>query len=119
MNLKHLVVAILAALTGFLSVQSTAAGEQGRAPFLIAGVQERKEMRVEPFPTNKLDLAAPERMLGEALQNSDKGKPASLLPALNRILEQYPDFSDGYIMRAFSLCDSGNDRAALTADLDR
>jgi tetratricopeptide (TPR) repeat protein len=119
MNPKHFFVAILAALTGFLSVQSIAAEEQRRTPSLIAGVQEPDEMRVEPFPTNKLDLAAPERMLGEALQNSDKSKPASLLPALNRILEQYLDFSDGYIMRAFSLCESGNDRAAITADLDR
>ena len=58
-------------------------------------------------------------MLGEALQNSDQSKPATLLPALNRILAQYPDFSDGYIMRAFALCDSGNDRAAIAADLDR
>jgi hypothetical protein len=64
MNLKHFIVAILAALTGFLSVQSIAAEEQRRTPVLIAGVQEPDEMRVEPLPTNKLDLSAPERMLG-------------------------------------------------------
>jgi tetratricopeptide (TPR) repeat protein len=113
MNLKHFFVVVLVTSTGLLSAHSMA------APISIAGVQEPEEMRVEPFPTNKPDLSPPERLLGEALQNSDKGKPASLLSPLNRILEQYPDFSDGYIMRAFTLCEPGNDRAAIAADLDR
>jgi tetratricopeptide (TPR) repeat protein len=113
MKLKQFLVVVLATFTGLLSVQSIA------APILVVGVQEPEEMKVDPFPTNKLDLSAPERMLGEALQALDKNKAASLLPALNRILEQYPDFSEGYIMRAFSLCDPGDDRAAITADLDR
>jgi tetratricopeptide (TPR) repeat protein len=101
------------------TVGTIAAAEQSRQPILIPGIQEPEEMRVEPFPTTKRDLTAPERMLGEALQKSDNSNPATLLPALNRILAQYPDFSDGYIMRAFALCDPGNDRAAITADLDR
>jgi tetratricopeptide (TPR) repeat protein len=108
----------VAVLINLLAAQCLAE-EQRRAPILIVGVQEPEEMRVEPLPTNKLDLTAPERMLGEALQNSDNSKPATLLPALNRILAQYPDFSDGHIMRAFALCDSGNDRSAIAADLDR
>ena len=110
---------ILSLITAVLPVRTVAAeGQLG--PILTLGVQEPDEMRVAPLPSSKLiDLTAPERMLGEALQNSDQSKPATLLPALNRILAQYPDFSDGYIMRAFALCDSGNDRAAIAADLDR
>jgi tetratricopeptide (TPR) repeat protein len=119
MKPRNLIAAILAALPSFLSVQLIAAEEQRSAPVLIAGVQEPEEMRVEPLPTNKLTISAPERMLGEALQKTDNSKPATLLPALNRILDLYPDFSDGYIMRAFALCDPGNDRTAITADLDR
>jgi hypothetical protein len=100
-------------------VGTIAPAEQSRQLILIPGIQEPEEMRVEPFPTAKHDLTAPERMLGEALQKSDSRNPATLLPALNRILAQYPDFSDGYVMRAFALCDPGNDRAAITTDLDR
>jgi hypothetical protein len=80
-------------------VGTIAPAEQSRQ-LLIPGIQEPEEMRVEPFPTAKHDLTAPERMLGEALQKSDSRNPATLLPALNRILAQYPDFSDGYVMRA-------------------
>jgi hypothetical protein len=75
------------------------AEEQSRVPILIRGVQEPAEMQVEPFPITKYDLTAPERMLGEVLQNSNGSKPATLLPALDRILAQHPDFSDGYMMR--------------------
>jgi hypothetical protein len=96
-----------------------AAEEQRLQPILIPGVQEPEEMRVEPLPSTKSDITVPERMLGEALQKSDNSKPATLLPALNQILAEYPDFSDGYLMRAFALCDPGNDRAAIAADLDR
>jgi hypothetical protein len=68
MNLKHFFVVVLVTSTGLLSAHSMA------APISIAGVQEPEEMRVEPFPTNKPDLSPPERLLGEALQNSDKKK---------------------------------------------
>jgi tetratricopeptide (TPR) repeat protein len=114
---SFLIAGVVSALMAV--VGTIAAEEQRRPPILIPGVQEPEEMRVEPFPTTKLDLTAPERMLGEALQKSDNNKPAMLLPALNQILAQYPDFSDGYVMRALALCDPGNDRAAITADLDR
>jgi tetratricopeptide (TPR) repeat protein len=96
-----------------------AAEDQRREPILIPGVQEPEEMRVKPFPTTKADLTASERMLGEALQKSDKSQPAALVTALNQILAKYPDFSDGYLMRAFALCDPGNDRTAIAADLNR
>jgi len=117
-GLRSLLIAgATSALIG--TVGAIEAAEQSWQPILIPGVQEPEEMRVEPFPTTKAELTEPERMLGEALQKSDNSNPATLLPALNRILAQYPDFSDGYIMRAFALCDPGNDRAAITADLDR
>jgi hypothetical protein len=74
------------------------------APILIPGVKEPDEMRVEPFP--KPILTAPERMLGEALKNSTD--PTALLPALNQILAQYPEFSDGYLMRLGALCKGGD-----------
>jgi tetratricopeptide (TPR) repeat protein len=115
---SFLIAGVMTAL-GAGTVGNVAAEEQRRQPILIPGIQEPEEMRVEPFPTTKLDLTAPERMLGEALEKSEKSKTATLLPALNRILAQYPDFSDGYIMRALALCEPGNDRAAITADLDR
>jgi hypothetical protein len=88
-------------------------------PILIPGVLEPKELQVEPLPINKIDLTAPERMLGEALKSSDASKPATLLPSLNQILAQYPDSTDGYVMRAFAFCDAGSDRNAITTDLNR
>jgi tetratricopeptide (TPR) repeat protein len=107
----------------FIALQTLASQspgqEQRRAPILIPGIQEPEEMRVEPVPTKKIDLTVPERLMAEALQNSDKSKPTSLLPALNLILATYTNFSDGYIMRAFALCDAGADPAAIAADLDR
>jgi hypothetical protein len=53
-------------------------------------------MRVEPLPSGRSDITAPERILAEALQKSDNSKPATLLPALSQILAQYPDFSDKF-----------------------
>jgi tetratricopeptide (TPR) repeat protein len=88
-------------------------------PILIPGAQEPKELLVEPFPMSKFEPTVPERMLGEALETSDTSKPATLLPALNQVLAQYPDFTDGYFMRAFALCDAGSDRTAISADLNR
>jgi hypothetical protein len=66
-----------------------------RDPILIPGVQEPEEMRTEPIPVEV--LAPPERMLGEAAEQvGSNGNPAALLPALDRILAKYPDYSDGY-----------------------
>jgi tetratricopeptide (TPR) repeat protein len=89
----------------------TIAGHAIAAPILVPGVQEPEEMRIGPFPIPT--LTAPERMVGEAL-----GNPTTLLPALNRILAQYPDFSNGFILRVGELC-KGIDRGAIMADLDR
>lgn len=111
-SLEALVFAATSALTN-----PTATAQQ--SPVLIPGVLEPEEMRVEPLPIKKIELTAPERMLGDALKASDNSKPSTLLPALNQILAQYPDFSDGYVMRAFALCDAGNDRAAISADVGR
>src|SRR5450631_881901 len=108
--------ALLLIATSALANQTVTAQQH---PILIPGVLEPKELQVEPFPINKIDLTAPERMLGEALKNSDTSKPATLLPSLNQILAQYPDFTDGYVMRAFAFCDAGSDRNAISADLNR
>jgi len=85
---------------------------------LILGVQEPEEMRVEPFPTKKVELTAPERMMGEIFQQmSGKSDLTALLPAFNRLLTEYPEFAEGYVMRLGALCE-GNHRAAIMADLD-
>jgi hypothetical protein len=49
-----------------LSVEVAIAQGQ-RGTILIPGVQEPEEMRVEPFPTKRVDPTGPERMLAEAL----------------------------------------------------
>ena len=96
--------------------QSGAANEQYSAPVLISGVQEPAEMRVEPIPAAV--LTPPERMLGEAMQQvGNRGGSAPLLPALDRILAKYPDYSDGYVMRLGSLCDGG-DRTAILSNVN-
>lgn len=112
-----LALALVALLVLISTSNQTAIAQQ--RPILIPGVLEPEEMRVESFPNKKIELTAPERMLGDALKTSDNSKPSTLLPALNQILAQYPDFSDGYVMRAFALCDAGSDRNAISADLDR
>jgi tetratricopeptide (TPR) repeat protein len=89
------------------------------APILIPGVKEPDEMRVEPLP--KSNPSAPLRMLGEAFGLPNSKEPRVLLPALDQILAQYPEFSDGYVTRAFTLCDGGDRSAvgAIMADFDR
>jgi tetratricopeptide (TPR) repeat protein len=85
-----------------------------RGPVLIPSVQEPEEMQVEPIPVEL--PTPPERMLGDAMQQvGNNGGPAALLPALDRILAKYPDYSDGYVMRLGTLC-SGNDGAAILSN---
>jgi tetratricopeptide (TPR) repeat protein len=86
-----------------------------RDPILIPGIQEPAEMRVEPIPVAV--LTPPEQMLGEAMQQVGNKGPAALLPALDRILAKYPDYSDGYVMRLGSLCD-GSDRTAILSNVN-
>jgi len=87
-----------------------------RDPILIPGVQEPEEMRVEPFPAAL--PTPPEHMLAAAMQEvGNNSKPEALLPALDRILKKYPDYSDGYTMRLAALC-SGNDLKAILFNLN-
>jgi len=73
-------------------------------------------MRVEPFPA--ASLTPPEQMLGAAMQEvGNNSQPDALLPALDRILKKYPDYSDGYTMRLAALC-SGNDLKAILFNLN-
>jgi tetratricopeptide (TPR) repeat protein len=108
-------VLFLIVITTVLIVASVAQ-EQHRAPILIPGVQEPDEMRVEPFPI--IVPTEPVKMLAEATQKFGKTEPATMLPALNRVLAKFPDFSDGYAMRAtLSFCESG-DMATALSDID-
>jgi hypothetical protein len=60
-------------------------------PILTPGIQEPAEMRVDPIPVAV--LTPPEQMMGEAMQQAgNKGGPAALLPALDRILAKYPEY---------------------------
>ena len=96
--------------------QSALAASQHSEPILIPGIQEPEEMSVQPISVEV--PTAPDRMLGEAMQQvGNKSSPAVLLPALDRILAKYPDYSDGYVMRLGSLCE-GNDRAAILSDIN-
>jgi len=99
--------------------QSAVAVSRHSDPILIPGIQEPEEMRVEPIAAAV--LTPPERMLADAMQqagnDNNKGGPAALLPALDRILAKYPDYSDGYVMRLGSLCD-GSDRAAILSNIN-
>jgi tetratricopeptide (TPR) repeat protein len=109
-------IALFAYRTQVNHTQSAAAVERHSAPILIPGIQEPAEMRVEPIPVAV--LTPPEQMLGEAMQQvGNKGGPAALLPALDRILAKYPDYSDGYVMRLGSLCDGG-DRTAILSNVN-
>ncbi|HCC55917.1 MAG TPA: hypothetical protein DEQ47_01400, partial [Solibacterales bacterium] len=116
-------IALIAGLIGLLAyrarvnhAQPTKANDPHSAPILIPGIQEPEEMRAEPIPAAV--LTPPERMLGDAMQQAgNKGEPAALRPALDRILAKFPDYSDGYVMRLGSLCD-GTDRAAILSDIN-
>src|SRR5262245_35352005 len=82
----------------------------------IPGVKEPAELRVEPFTPKKTELSAPDRMIAEALKNHDPKNLTLLLPALNQILAQYPDYADAYIFRVGALCE-GSDTSAISSDL--
>jgi hypothetical protein len=91
-------VALFAYRAQVNDTQSATASERHSAPILIPGIVEPAEMRVEPNPVAV--LTPPERMVGEAMQQvGNNGGPAALLPALDRILAKYPNYSDGYVMR--------------------
>jgi tetratricopeptide (TPR) repeat protein len=86
-------------------------------PILIPGVQEPDEMRVEPFPINKVDLPARMQELAGATNNFSKVDPTAMLPALDRILAKYPEFADGYVFRLYAFCES-NDRRKAMSDIN-
>lgn len=110
------IVAILAYRYKGQTVHSSSmVADAPRSPITVQGVAEPEEMLVEPFPAYA--PTEPEKMLGDAMKeargNSD---PNALLPALNRILGKYPDYSDGYAIRLGILC-SGKDRPAIVSDI--
>jgi tetratricopeptide (TPR) repeat protein len=97
----------------------TAAAPEGqhRAPIHVPGIREPEEMRAVPRPISI--PSEPERMLAIETTSGAKMKdPATLLPALNRVLAKFPDYSDGYAMRALALLCSSGDRMAALADIN-
>ena len=118
---RNAAIALLVGSVSLLEFQTTYAQTaatvgQHRDPILVSGVKEPEEMRVEPRPTPV--PTEPERMLAVETKGGTKmNDPAILLPALNRVLAKFPDYSDGYAMRAGSLC-AGSDRAAVLADIN-
>jgi hypothetical protein len=102
-----------ALLSVFPNVQSSVlAAKEERGPIRISGVNEPDEMLVQPLSATV--STERERMLGQALSSSEE---TVRLSALNRVIAQYPDFSDAYILRLGVLC-KGNDRAAILSDVD-
>jgi hypothetical protein len=89
-----LIVGIMIAV--MFTAGNIAAEEQRQQPILIPGVQEPEEMRVEPLPKKVVELTAPDRMLGEAIENARKAGTGALLTELNRILQMYPDYAMAY-----------------------
>jgi tetratricopeptide (TPR) repeat protein len=125
-DIKRILVAIsIAVVLGSIALfvyraqvshTQSAADEWHSAPILIPGIQEPAEMRVEPISVAV--LTPPERMLGDAMQRGGNERDtAALVPALDRIIAKYPDYSDGYVMRLGSLCDS-SDRAAILSNIN-
>ena len=98
--------------------QPVAAENQHRDPVLIPGINEPEELRVEPVAPSQTKLTAPQQMLADAMNNSGQNSdPTALLPAVNKIIAKYPDYSDAYLMRLGALC-NGNDRAAIMSDIN-
>jgi len=89
--------------------------EHPSAPILIPGILEPEEMRVEPMPV--VVPTQRERMLSEALDVGNKHGSAARLPALDRVIAKYPDYSEAYVMRLGVLCD-GQDRTAILVDIN-
>jgi tetratricopeptide (TPR) repeat protein len=104
-----------AVLSQASDAQAAATESHNSGPILISGINEPKEMRVEPRPITV--PSEPEKMLAAETQGGSKmNDPSVLLPALNRVLTKFPGYSDGYSIRAGLLC-SGGDRAAILADI--
>lgn len=82
---SFLFAGIAVAATAMFILKGTAVDTFRRGPILIPGVQEPEEMRVEPFPTNKVELTAPEKELAKATNDFSKTNLPELLPALARI----------------------------------
>lgn len=120
-SLRCIAIALFGVVTLFaygahITHAQTAADEkQHREPILIPDVQEPEEMRVEPFPMHVPNEQV--RLLEPAMNRGNNQDPAATLQALNHILEEHPDLSDGYLLRLETLC-KGNDRAAILSDIN-
>src|SRR5207253_4772657 len=95
--------------------QTVPAKEQHREPILIPGIQEPEEMQVEPFPIYVPNEQV--QLLEPAMNSRNYQDTAAMLQVLNRILDEHPDLSDGYLLRLGTLCE-GNDRVAILSDIN-
>lgn len=88
------------------------------SPSRIAGVDEPPELTGEPKRIMKLTGA--QRQFGEIVgELSDGEKAKAARPKLNELIEEHPDYSDAYLMRA--MCDlcmlDGRDYASALRDV--
>jgi len=75
-----------------------------RPPILVAGVNEPDELRVEPFPLPV--LTPPEQAFADELRKPKvPNAKFDMLALVNPVLKSYPDYGDGYAMRATALCE--------------
>lgn len=101
-------------LLGFRSThaQTAATDSQQSAPILLSGVKEPEEMRVEPVPL--IVPTASEKMLAAETKNLRD----LTIPALDAVLAKFPDYSDGYAMRAGLFCQHGRDPSPILSDVN-
>jgi tetratricopeptide (TPR) repeat protein len=101
-------------LTATLSIRAVA-DEQSHPPILIPNVPEPDEMRIAPLPMRHMVLTPADRMLEEAIK-ANKSDAHAMLPAINRIIASYPEYSPAYVMRLRALCE-GSDKDAILSDI--
>jgi tetratricopeptide (TPR) repeat protein len=110
---RLLVVSLVVAIgTGLLAHSQS-------SPIKIAGVQEPPELSGEPKKVKKLTDAQRQfaEMIGEL---TDEAKAKAARPKLNKFIEEHPDYSDAYFMRA--MCDfcmlNSREYGSILKDID-
>ncbi len=89
------------------------------SPIKIAGVEEPPELSGEPKKIKKLTNA--QRQFGEMIPGlTDQAKAKAARPKLSMFIEEHPDYSDAYFMRA--MCDfcmlNSREYASILKDID-
>ena len=90
------------------------------SPIRIAGVQEPPELSGEPKKIKR--LTGVQRQFGEMIPElTDEAKAKAARPKLNKFVEEHPDYSDAYFMRAtcYFCTLSSREYASILKDIDR